>query len=74
MTVQARKDMPIPIIVHYLYNSMVPGSRERIIEQCQRVKRAIEERFSELSDKGLLVCKMAIKDRAPNSYIEMLEA
>lgn len=66
--------LPIPIIVHYLYNSKVPGSRERIIEQCQRVRRAIQSRFSDLADKGLLVCKLAIKDRAPNSYIEMLEA
>lgn len=66
--------LPIPIIVLYLYNSMVPGSRERIIEQCHRVRRAIEDRFRELTDKGLLVCKLAIKDRAPNSYIEMLEA
>ena len=66
--------LPIPVIVHYLYNSKVPGSRERIIEKCLRVKRAIEERYRELTDKGLLVCKIAIKDRAPNSYNEMLEA
>lgn len=66
--------LPIPIIVLYLYNSKVPGSRERIVEQCQRVRRAIQDRFRELTDKGLLVCKLAIKDRAPNSYIEMLEA
>lgn len=67
--------LPVPVIVHYLYNSKVPGSRERTVTQCKRVKQAIEDRFRELTDNRLLVCGMAVKDRAvANSTIEVVEA
>ncbi len=64
--------LPIPIIVHYRYDSRVPGSKQRIMAQCRRMKAAIEARYSELKQKGLLVCAMAVQDKTPGSRIEMI--
>ena len=33
--------LPIPVVIHFRYDSRVPGCRERTVERCQRVKRAL---------------------------------
>lgn len=66
------RGLPIPIIIHYRYDGRVPGSKQRIMDQCRRVKAAIEARYSELKQRGLLVCAMAVQDKRPGSRIEML--
>ena len=65
--------LPIPLAIHYRYNSHVPGSRERTTERCQRIKAAIETRYRELADKHLLVCGMTIQDKPSGSPIEAIE-
>jgi carboxysome shell carbonic anhydrase len=54
--------LPVPVLVHFHYNARVPGSRERTIARCKRVKGAIESRYPQLHKKGLLQCQMAISD------------
>ena len=66
--------LPAPIAIHYRYDSRVPGSRARTVETCQRIKGAIESRYGELTQKGLLVCGMTVQDKRPGSPIELLEA
>lgn len=66
--------LPIPVAIHFRYDSRVPGSRERTVERCQRVKAAIESRYAELAQKGLLVCGMTVQDKRPGSPIEAVEA
>lgn len=66
----ASHGLPIPVIVHYRYNGNVPGARERTIEHCQRVKRAIETRYADLAEKGLLFCSMFVRDKARGSRLE----
>jgi carboxysome shell carbonic anhydrase len=63
-----------PVAIHYRYDSRVPGCRERTVERCQRVKAAIETRYAELVQKGLLVCGMTVQDKRPGSPIELVEA
>ena len=50
----------------------VPGSRERTVERCQRIKAAIESRYSELARQGLLVSGMTVQDKQPGSPIELI--
>lgn len=66
--------LPIPIAIHYRYDSRVPGSRERTAERCHRVKAAIESRYAGLAAKGLLACAMTIQDKRQGSPIELIEA
>lgn len=63
--------LPIPLAIHFRYDSRVPGSRERTVERCQRVKAAIETRYAELSRNGLLACGMTVQNKQPGSPIEV---
>lgn len=65
--------LPIPIAIHFRYDSRVPGSRERTAERCHRVKAAIESRYPELAIKGLLACAMTVQDKPQGSPIESIE-
>lgn len=64
--------LPIPLAIHFRYDSRVPGGRERTVERCQRVKAAIESRYSELARQGLLVSGMTVQDKRPGSPIELI--
>jgi carboxysome shell carbonic anhydrase len=66
--------LSIPLAIHFRYDSRVPGERERTVERCQRVKAALEFRYSELAAKGLLVSGMTVQDKRPGSPIELVEA
>ncbi len=67
------RGLPIPVSIHFRYDSRVPGCRERKIESCRRIKTAIESRYADLAQKGLLVCGMMIQDKQPGSPIEWVE-
>ncbi len=69
-----RHGLPIPVAIHYRYDRRVPGSRERTVERCRRVKAAIEARYSELCKAGLIVCAMTIQDRLWGSEIEAVDS
>ena len=65
--------LPAPVAIHFRYDSRVPGCRERTVERCQRVRSAIEARYTELAQKGLLVCGMTVQDKRPGSPVEQVE-
>ncbi|MDX1253157.1 MAG: carboxysome shell carbonic anhydrase [Gammaproteobacteria bacterium] len=67
------RGLPIPVIIHYRYDSRVPGSRDRIVAQCRRVKAAIEARYPALVKDRLLLCAMTVQDKAQGSGIEQVE-
>jgi len=58
-----RHGLPVPVLVHYHYSSRVPGARERAEQRCRRVKAAIESRYPDLYQRGLLHCRMAVSDQ-----------
>ena len=66
--------LPIPLAIHFRYDSRVPGDRARTAERCRRVKAAIETRYSDLAAKGLLVSHLTVQDKRPGSPIELIEA
>lgn len=65
--------LPIPVAIHFRYDRRVPGSRERTVERCQRVKAAVEARYKELHQQGLLICGMTVQDGLSGSPIEYIE-
>ncbi|MDA8258010.1 MAG: carboxysome shell carbonic anhydrase [Betaproteobacteria bacterium] len=62
--------LPVPVAIHYRYDSQVPGSRERSVERCHRVKAAIEARYPALVKQGLLFCGMSVQAKEPGSALE----
>lgn len=59
----AAHGLPIPVLVHFEYDSRIPGSRHRAVERARRVRGAIVERYPDLAKDGLLTCAMAVSDR-----------
>ncbi|HQT80661.1 MAG: carboxysome shell carbonic anhydrase [Ferrovum sp. 37-45-19] len=66
--------LPIPIAIHYRYDSRVPGCRERSADRCKRIREAIEKRYFDLAEKGLLVFSLTVQDKRSGSPIELVEA
>ncbi len=66
------KGLPVPVAIHYRYDSKVPGSRKRMLNKCKRVKAAIESRYADLVEKKLLICQMSLQDRVLGSEIEVI--
>lgn len=57
-----RRGLAVPVLVHFRYNSRVPGSRDRAVARCRRVKSAIAARYSDLTANGMIHCVMAVTD------------
>ena len=67
------RGLPIPVAIHYRYDSQVPGSRERAVERCHRVRAAIAARYPELTHKGLLFCGMTVQAKQAGSELEVVQ-
>jgi carboxysome shell carbonic anhydrase len=57
------RGLPIPVVLRFDYHGGVPGARERAITHCERVKTAIEARYSDLCQQGLLHTLLTVRDR-----------
>lgn len=57
------RGLPIPVVVRFDYHGSVPGARERAIRHCERVQGAIEARYPDLCQAGLLHTLLTIRDR-----------
>jgi len=57
------RGLPIPVVLRFDYHGAVPGARERAITHCERVKTAIEARYSDLCEQGLLHTLLTVRDR-----------
>lgn len=65
--------LPIPVFIHYRYDGRVPGSRERAVERCRRLARAIQARYPELGRDGWLHTQATVKDVAGEGRLEDLD-
>jgi len=72
--VNVAHDLPIPAFIHYRYDGRVPGSRERAMERCRRLERAIHARYPDLVREGWLYTYATVKDLAAGSKLEELDA
>jgi carboxysome shell carbonic anhydrase len=65
--------LPVPVAIHYRYDSKVPGSRQRMEAKCRRVKAAIMQRYDDLATQKLLICQMSLQDRPLGSALEIID-
>ena len=64
--------LPIPVAIHYRYDSKVPGSRQRMVEKCRRIKAAVLSRYSDLAANNSIICQMSVQDRPLGSALEII--
>jgi len=57
------RGLPVPVVVRFDYNGQVPGARERAVERAQRVQAAIEQRYSDLVQQGLMHALLTVRDQ-----------
>ena len=57
------RGLPIPVVVRFDYRGSVPGARERAIANGERVMAAMQNRYSDLFEKGLLHLLLSVRDR-----------
>lgn len=72
-SLNVKRGLPIPIAIHYRYDTNVPGSRQRALLKTRRIRDAIRSRYSDLYAKGLLICHLSIQDLPAGSPIEEVE-
>ncbi|EDY37145.1 carboxysome shell carbonic anhydrase [Cyanobium sp. PCC 7001] len=57
------RGLPVPVVVRFDYHGQVPGARDRAVRHCQRVQTAIESRYPELFQQGLLHALLTVRDQ-----------
>jgi len=66
------KGLPVPIVVRFDYHGQVPGARDRAQQHCERVTRALNERYADLAEQGMLHILQVVRDCNANAPIEVL--
>ncbi len=64
--------LPVPVVVRFDHHSRVPGSRQRAAEHCQRVAGAMQARYSNLVERGLLHILQVTRDCDAAGSVEVL--
>ena len=62
--------VPVPVVVRFDYNGKVPGAKERAIRHGQRVQQAIETRYADLFQQGLLHALLTVRDQERHTPAE----
>jgi carboxysome shell carbonic anhydrase len=57
------RGLPIPVVVRFDYHGQVPGARERAVRHGQRVQAAIESRYADLHQQGLIHVLLTVRDQ-----------
>jgi carboxysome shell carbonic anhydrase len=66
------RGLPVPIVVRFDYHSKVPGARDRAVERCAHVAEALETRYADLAEKGLLHILQLVRDCTADTTVEVL--
>jgi carboxysome shell carbonic anhydrase len=66
------RGLPVPVVVRFDYHGRVPGARERAIEHCRRVSGALQARYAELAQRGMLHVLQVVRDCNTDKPIEVL--
>ena len=66
------RGLPVPIVVRFDYHGKVPGARDRAVQRCARVAGALNARYADLADKGLLHILQLVRDCSTDSAVEVL--
>ena len=68
-----KKGLPIPIIICCDYDGRVPGSKGRAEEKAKRIKQALYDRYTDLSESGQLFSLCTLRDYTGNQVAERIK-
>jgi carboxysome shell carbonic anhydrase len=57
------RGLPVPVVLRFDYPGTVPGARDRALRHGQRVLAAIQSRYAELAQEGLLHVLITVRDQ-----------
>jgi carboxysome shell carbonic anhydrase len=57
------RGLPIPVVVRFDYHGQVPGAKERAVRHAHRVQAAIESRYADLHQQGLIHVLLTVRDQ-----------
>lgn len=57
------RGLPIPVVVRFDYHGKVPGGKERAVVHAKRVQAAIESRYADLHQQGLIHVLLTVRDQ-----------
>ena len=57
------RGLPIPVVARFDYHGQVPGAKERAVRHAQRVQEAIESRYADLYQQGLIHVLLTVRDQ-----------
>lgn len=69
-----KNGLPIPIVIRREFDGRVPGSKERAEKKLHRLNKALHERYSDLSEAGLLHSMLTLKDNSKCQPVEIVES
>lgn len=68
------RGLPVPVVVRFDYHGHVPGARQRAVERCARVAKALDSRYAEIAKTGLLHSVQMVRDCDGDGAIEWLKS
>ena len=68
----AGSGLPVPVVVHYRYDSRVPGARERVVAKGLRVRKALLLRHAKPQARAALFCHVCVQDGFKRSGLEAI--
>lgn len=66
----ARRGLPIPVVIRNDYHGQVPGARARAEARCRQLDEALRNRFSDYVERGLLHTLLMVRDCGNDSKVE----
>jgi carboxysome shell carbonic anhydrase len=69
----AAHGLPIPVVVRFDYHGQVPGAKERAVERCGQVARAVSTRYAKIFERGLLHVMQVVRDCTGTGPIEVVD-
>lgn len=69
-----KKNLPIPIVICCDYDGRVPGSKDRAEEKAKRIKQALHDRYTDLSESGQLFSFCTLRDYTGNQVAERMDS
>jgi len=67
------RGLAAPVLIHFRYDSRVPGSRQRAVARCQRVRDAIHDRYSALAASGQIHTALAVSDLWGQEHVALID-
>lgn len=68
----ARRGLPIPVVIRNDYHGRVPGARARAEARCHQLDEALRNRFRDYADRGLLHTLLMVRDCQNDGMAEVV--